>query len=92
MKARILTRKDTRGIRPGRDPLLIRFLRLAERVRESTPSFRVLKLPLQKKRPAKSFVVSKTARKAIKKTGGMPTRTGVWTGSSTENTQSRSIP
>lgn len=36
MKARILTRKDTRGIRPGRDPLLIRFLRLAERVRELT--------------------------------------------------------
>ncbi len=33
-----MTRKDTRGIRPGRDPLLIRFLRLAERVRELTES------------------------------------------------------
>ena len=29
-----IVRKDTRRIRPGRDPLLIRSLRLAERVRE----------------------------------------------------------
>ena len=33
-----MTRKDTRRSRPGRDPLLIRSLRLAERVRELTES------------------------------------------------------